>query len=378
MDALIGEEFGNFSLGSQKRESNEIKPWEQNLNLEKTQIENCPENVTLILANHIYIKLSEIPKPLAARLKRAASFSNPVFFKTQAMRFSTHGIPRYISCARIEKGYLSVPRGCLDQVIELMEEQNIVIQYDDKRSMGAKLKGIKFIGQLREEQKKAVNKVLKHDVGILHAPTAFGKTVAAVGIISRRKTSTLILTHSVQLLEQWKERLSGFLKGVEVGVIRGGKKKPSKQIDIATYQSLINKKDNTINPIVSEYGQIIVDECHHISAPNYELVLNESFAKYVVGLTATTDRQDGHQKIMFMLAGPVRYRVKQDVSNNFEQKVIVKQLYHQNNDFGISSNEKPRISELYNRLSALEERTQEIISDVINQVQNEKMPISPY
>ena len=247
LNELIGDEQGNLGLRAKQKECDDVKPWEQSSKIENSLIENCPELVTITIANHIYIKISEIPKPLAAILKRLARFSNPVFFKTQAMRFSTHGIPRYISCARIENGYLSVPRGCLDDVIKLIEEQNITIKFDDKRSGGDKLKELTFLGELRDNQKKAVNKILKYDVGILHAPTAFGKTIAAVGIISRRKVSTLILTHSLQLLEQWKERLGGFLTGVDVGVIRGGKKKPSKQIDIATYQSLINKKDNTIN-----------------------------------------------------------------------------------------------------------------------------------
>lgn len=375
VNELIGEEQKYLGSLNQMEVVDDVKPWEQSVIVDNTQIENCPESITITLANHVYIKLSDIPKALAARIKKIASFSNPVFFKTQAMRFSTHGIPRYISCARIESGYLSVPRGCLDDVVKLIEEQNIIITYDDKRSYGDKLKGLKFLGELRNNQKKAVNTIIKYDAGILHAPTAFGKTVAAVGIVFKRKVSTLILTHSLQLLEQWKERLGGFLTGVEVGVIRGGKKKPSKQIDIATYQSLINKKDNTISSLVRDYGQIIIDECHHISAPKYECVLNEVFAKYIVGLTATPDRQDGHQKIMFMLAGPVRHRVDQESSNMFEQRVIVKQFYYKFTDVERNLNETPKISDIYGWLSESEDRTLEIVIEVVKQIEQGKMPI---
>jgi len=348
-------------------------PWEQGKKDTHTKINQCPEQITITLANHIYIKLDEIPSPLTARLKRLASFSNPVFFKTQALRFSTNGIPRYITCARIEQGpensnWLSLPRGCFDEVVTLLEEQNITIAIDDKRQSGQKLSSIKFPGKLRKDQMKAVKFMTQHTTGILHAPTAFGKTVTAIGIINKRKVNTLILTHSRQLLDQWQERLKSFLSDVEIGIIGGGKRKPTNQIDIATYQSFINKKDNSIDPLIQEYGQIIIDECHHISAPRFEMVLNEVRAKYVLGLTATPDRQDGHQKIIFMLAGPIRYKVKSNHAEKFEQRVVVTQLYHQPPIHLKNSEKRPHISDVYRWLTEDIKRTQRIVDDIISKI----------
>ena len=133
-------------------ESTHSLPWEQGMAIEQSKVDNCPANIVIILANHLYIKLEKLPAPIIARLKRLASFSNPVFFKTQALRFSTHGIPRYITCARIEQDYLVLPRGCLDEAIELLEKQDIQIEFDDKRQAGKKLKSLKFLGKLRKEQ----------------------------------------------------------------------------------------------------------------------------------------------------------------------------------------------------------------------------------
>lgn len=350
-------------------------PWEQGAKIKPAIIDNCPNQVTLTLANHIYIKLAEIPSPLTARLKRLASFSNPVFFKIQAMRFSTHGIPRYITCARIEQGYLSLPRGCFDEALELLEEQNITAVIDDRREPGEKLKTLKFLGKLRKDQSKAVFAITKHNTGVLHAPTAFGKTVTAIGIIAKRKTNTLILTHSRQRLEQWQERLKSFLAATEIGVIGGGKKKPSGQIDVATYQSLINKKDNTIDSLIQDYGQIIIDECHHISAPRFEMVLNEVHAKYVLGLTATPDRQDGHQKIIFMTAGPIRHKVKSNHAEKFEQQVVVTQFYNQLPIQLMNSEQRPHISDVYRWLMKDDNRTQRIVDDVIEKIGEGKHPL---
>lgn len=353
----------------------EIMSWDQGAAISPIAIENCPKAVTITLANHLYIKLDALPGVLITRLKRLASFSNPVFFKTQALRFSTHGIPRYITCARIEQGYLSLPRGCLDEVIALLEQQAIQVEFDDKRQEGARLSALKFLGKLRKEQSKAVNVMMQHQTGVLHAPTAFGKTVTAIGIIAKRKVNTLILTHSRQLLDQWQESLKLFLAGTEIGIIGGGKKKPSGQIDIATYQSFINMKDNTVDLLIQGYGQVIIDECHHISAPRFEMVLNEVRAKYVLGLTATPDRQDGHQKIVFMLAGPIRHKVKIDHANKFEQRVVVLPLYCHPPGNLTQPDSRPHIADAYSWIAENSERNKRIVNDVAGQIKEGKCPL---
>jgi len=370
--AALGEFLSKLSPNSLRLQEQEVvdnrPPWEQTAKPVVLLIENPPEQVTITLANHVYIKLSEVPPILIAQLRKLASFSNPVFFKTQALRFSTHGIPRFISCAKIEHGYLALPRGCLDEVNALFAQQKITVNLDDKREQGAKLKNLKLLVRLRKNQLSAVNAISKHDTGVLHAPTAFGKTVTAIGLIAKRRTNTLILTHSRQLLDQWQERLRSFLPDAEIGVMGGGKKKPTGKIDIATYQSLINKKDNTVDSIVQGYGQVIIDECHHVSAPRFEMVLNEVRAKFVLGLTATPIRQDGHQKIIFMVTGPIRHKVKTTHSDNFEQEVIVTHIHDQPPEELINPLGRPKISDAYKWLMGNEKRTQKIIEDVLENV----------
>ena len=260
LNKILPQISSNSILISEQNVADTRPPWEITAKPNPLLLENSPQQITITLANHIYFKLKALPNALSARLRRLASFSNPVFFKTQALRFSTHGIPRFISCARIERGYLALPRGCLDDALALLKANSIEVQIDDKREVGTKLSNIRPLITLRKNQLTAVKAITRHDAGILHAPTAFGKTVTAIGMIAKRKTNTLILVHSRQLLDQWHERLRSFLPEAEIGVIRGGKKKPSCVIDIATYQTLINKKDNTVSPIVQDYGHVIVDD----------------------------------------------------------------------------------------------------------------------
>ncbi|ARU59581.1 type III restriction protein res subunit [Oleiphilus messinensis] len=353
----------------------ELKPWEKSFPVKKDKIENCPANVGLVLANKIYIPIEGLPQALIARMKRVASFSNPVFFKTQALRFSTNGIPRFICLATIEQGYLCVPRGSYDDTVEILGQQDIELEIDDKRQTGKKLKAIKFKGELRADQKSAVKSLCKHDVGVLHAPTAFGKTVTAIGVIHKRKVNTLILVHSRQLLDQWKERLSMFLDNAEIGVIGGGKRKATGIIDIATYQSLINRKDNTVDQSVFEYGQVIIDECHHISAPNYERLLNEIHSKYVFGVTATPQRQDGHQPIIFMHAGSIRHTVTSSKQSQFEQRVITKTITSTPPENLLDSESRPHIAEVYRWLMENEERNRQITEDLVLAVNEGRNPI---
>jgi len=202
LNKLLSQISPNASLISEQDVTDIRPPWEITAKPRPLVLENPPQQITITLANHIYFELKVLPSALSARLRRLASFSNPVFFKTQALRFSTHGIPRFISCARIEQGYLALPRGCLDDALALLKENNIDVQIDDKHELGTTLSGIKPLLSLRKNQHAAVKIMSKHDAGILHAPTAFGKTVTAIGMIAKRNTNTLILVHSRQLLDQ--------------------------------------------------------------------------------------------------------------------------------------------------------------------------------
>lgn len=135
--------------------------------------------------------------------------------------------------------------------------------------------------------------MLHDDVGVWCAPTAFGKTVTAAGMIARRGVNTLILVHRTELLKQWQERLQTILeigKGV-VGTIGGGKSEPTGKIDIAVRASL--SRQGEVNPLVESFGQIIIDECHHMGAASFDAILKKARAKYVLGLTATPDCQGG-------------------------------------------------------------------------------------
>ena len=291
-------------------EEDQQEPWRRNATVGQRLAGTMPVSLTMTLANLLYFDKASLPQALANRLIRLAAFQNPEFYKAQAMRLSVWNQPRVIGCAENFPNHIALPRGCLDAVEELLRENDIRCELHDERFSGEPL-NVSFAGKLRPDQEEAVAAMLRHDTGILCAPTAFGKTVTATALIARRGVNTLVLVHRTELLKQWQERLQAFLgagKGV-IGAMGGGKSKPTGRIDIAVMQSLFRQGETS--EIVENYGHVIVDECHHLSAFSFEAIMKRVRARYVLGLTATPIRRDGRQPIIFMQCGPMRHMAAQ-------------------------------------------------------------------
>ena len=284
-----------------------------------------PKQIDVILGDQIYLTKESLPPALRNRLLRLAAFQNPEFYRAQAMRLSTWEKPRVVACAEDLPAHIGLPRGCIDEVLALFESLKIKPRLQDKRTPGTPL-DLTFSGTLRPEQETAAAAMQAHETGVLAATTAFGKTVLAAHLIAARGVNTLILVHRQQLMEQWVERLSSFLDlpTKQIGRLGGGKKKLTGTLDVALIQSLVRK--GAVDDRVADYGHLVIDECHHLSAHSFELVARRAKARFVLGLSATVTRKDGHHPIIFMQCGPVRHRVdakQQADARPFSHHVIV-------------------------------------------------------
>ena len=263
-----------------------------------------PQTVQLVQSNLVYIEKKGLPPAMLNRLIRLAAFQNPDFYRAQAMRLSTFSNPRVIGCADDFTDHIGLPRGCLDEALTLFKAHNIKTEIDNKYFDGASI-DFTFHGSLHPSQQEAGEKMLAYDNGILSAPTAFGKTVVAAWLIAQRKVNTLILVHRRQLMDQWRERLALFFdKPIEdFGQIGGGKTKVTGHIDVGLIQSLIRKGE--VKNMVGEYGQIIVDECHHIPAKSFRQLITNFNPYYIYGLTATPKRKYNDEKLIFLYIGEI-------------------------------------------------------------------------
>jgi len=335
-----------------------------------------PSNLTMVVADQLYIPRKDLPPGLVSRLMRLAAFQNPEFYAAQAMRLATHDKPRIVSCAELTANLIGLPRGCFDVAMDLFASLGVTVEIEDRRNRGAAI-DVSFNGVLRPDQEVAVDALLPHDIGVLAATTAFGKTVVAARMIAERGVNVLVLVHRRQLMDQWVERLGAFLNAAPgmIGKIGGGKRKPSGLIDIALIQSLARKGE--VDDIVGDYGHLIVDECHHLSAVSFELVARRTKARYVLGLSATVTRKDGHHPIIFMQCGPVRKRVDartEAARRPFDHRVRIRQTAFRLPDSEANAATVP-IQDVYRALAGDEGRNELIFNDVLAALEAGRSPV---
>lgn len=337
----------------------------------KPVIDNLPAEIEIVIADKIYIKIDNLPSVFLNQAKRLAAFQNPEFYRRQSMRLSTSLTPRVICCSEILDGYLSLPRGCIDDIYYLMDEYGVKVKLRDERMVGKKIK-VKFSGELNKEQKRAAKSVLSNETGVLVTSPGIGKTVIAIYVIAKRKTNVLILVHRKPLLEQWRTQLASFLNIDQkaIGQIGGGKNKSNGLIDIAMIQSMERK--GVVDDRIADYGFVIADECHHVSAVSFERVLIHAKAKYVLGLTATPYRRDGHQPIIHMQCGPICHRIK---TEDAEQAIAQFILIPRKTKFVCEWSADSKIYDIWPKLINDEQRNQLIVDDIITAANSGRFPI---
>ena len=374
------------ALGSLMQSDDTSKPWEQKKRI-TLGTQDIPKEAEIIEGNLLYLKTEDFSARARDQLIRLAAFKNPDFYRAQAMRLPIYNKPRVIHAAETRDGYLALPRGCKEALTALIEEAGGICTYVDRRNPGRPIQ-VHFQGELRPEQRPAAAALLANETGVLSAATAFGKTVIASWLISQRKTNTLILVHTQALLNQWRNALNEFLildetlpeppkrRGRKrasplIGQLGGGKNTLSGLVDVVILQSLLSGDE--VNEIVRNYGMVIVDECHHVSAVTFEHVMKEVNARYVCGLSATPTRQDGHHPIVLMQCGPIRYLV--DAKEQAAKHDFLHYIVPRFTAFRTSVAEEKGIAALYSDLAGDERRNALIVEDTKSVLSQGRSPI---
>lgn len=330
-------------------------------------------SVRAVIAQQVFVEKARLPSPMLNQIKRLATFSNPEFYKKQAMRLSTATAPRLIGCAEETSDHIGLPRGCRQDLEDLLRHYGVELVVEDKRQPGADLVA-EFRGELTAEQQAAARALLDEEIGVFVAPPGSGKTVVGAHVIAARKRSTLVLVHRNQLLDQWRNQLAAFL-GLDlrdIGQIGGGKRKVTGSLDVAMLQSLVRRDE--VDPIVANYGHVVVDECHHVSAVSFERVMRSVHARFVTGLTATPRRRDGHHPIFEFQLGPVRYTI--DPKRRVMRPLFAHRLIVRETSFRLEDRPTmPPIQEIYRLLAEDESRNRMIIDDVLQALEEKRSPI---
>ena len=368
-------------------EAAEPKAWPSKRRPKELTYKDFPVQARLMISNLLYVDKTGFSQGALNTVKRLAAFKNPEFYKKQAMRLPVYNTPRVFDCSYEDRDVLGIPRGCMEALTDLLEAYNIPYSLEDQRQAGREI-DVSFHGTLRPEQIPAADALLKHPIGVLSATTAFGKTVVGAYLIGARRVNTLILVHSSALLEQWKISLEAFLdiqeplpeqpkrrgrkKRLEhIGQIGAGKHTRSGIIDIAIVQSLFEGDEKEVKALVAEYGMILCDECHHVAAFTFEKILRKVKAQYIYGLSATPVRQDGHQPIIFMQCGPVRYLV--DAKSQAEKRAFSHSVILRFTRTRLLAARK--LQDVYAGIVENTARTSQIVSDAIKLIMEGRTPL---
>ncbi|SFK21223.1 TOTE conflict system archaeo-eukaryotic primase domain-containing protein [Succinivibrio dextrinosolvens] len=349
--------------------------------------EDVIDKLTVVLSHKLFIKESSLKPRFLNQLRRLSSFINPQFFINERMGYSNYATPRIISCFTEEKGYIGIPRGLFDELTKRFNYSHIEYALDDRRNKGSRIK-VSFNGQLFSEQKTAADTLLKYNQGILQAATAFGKTVVGAYIISKLKVNTLVIVHNEEIANNWFNDFNRFLSVDEplpeykttsgrirhrksaYGFLSSKRNTLTSIIDVVMVQSLGSL--GNIKSLVKNYGLVIVDECHHSAAESYFEALSQINSFYFYGFSATPFRNDGLERKLFYLFGPVRFRytaLDKVASLGIPHYVISRFIsfsYYASSD---------NLNQITDTLLSDERRNEIIISDVKDAILNHRTPV---
>ena len=267
---------------------------------------HLPSVVHAELSAGFVLRADELTPAALATLKHAASMANPKFYELQRLRKSTWDTPRFVRGYDVTlDGDLVLPRALRHLVADIVDGAGSRLEVSDARDCGHEI-DVTFLADLHEQQARAVNAMLAHDDGILVAPPGACKTVMACAIIAERAVSTLVLVDRKALADQWRTRITELLC-TKPGQVGGGRTKLTGEVDIAMLPTLARRDD--VEALTRGYGQVIVDECHHLAAGAYDHSVKRIRAQLWLGLTATPRRRDGLEDLVRWQLGPVRHTV---------------------------------------------------------------------
>lgn len=315
---------GNVSMSGNPKQSGKTgrrpKPWKRNDGFEKMDVTG---KMHMVLSDGLYIDTLNLTPHLQNQIRCMATFDNPEYYKKKRMGYSNYYNFSTIYLGKDVDGYIQIPRGLREKVLEDCGKAGIDVEVADQRETGRPIR-VSFQGDLKTQQDLAAQRLLTYTDGVLSAATAFGKTVVCSYLIAQRKVNTLILLQSKDLLDQWVDELNKFLvideeppmyetktgrkkkRDSVIGILHGGKNTLTGIVDIAMVGSMYKK--GSFHPYLNSYGMVIMDECHHAASNTSMELLKRVNAKYVYGVSATPKRGDSMDKIIYMMLGPLRHR----------------------------------------------------------------------
>ena len=293
-----------------------LKP--QNIQRDLKSVDFPQNSIDIVLDSGINFPIQSLSKSFISKLKSFASFENPQIKLLLSLRKPLYNTPKYLKGYEESSEFLTLPRGLKEKLFEYLNYNLVKYKIIDNRVF-EKIDTKRILFTLRAEQEDAIKEILKYDSSICVAPPGFGKTLIGAKIFEQRAVKTLIIVNKNMLLDQWISRFVDYFgyKKSDIGFLGKSQNRLNGNIDIATMQSL-----NNIPELVENYTQVIVDECHHIPALTFEQIVKNFKGKYILGLSATPNRKDELDPILYQQLGNISYEYKKPKTHTNRLLVI--------------------------------------------------------
>lgn len=293
-----------------------LKP--QNIQRDLKTVDFPQNSIDIVLDSGINFPIQSLSKSFISKLKSFASFENPQIKLLLSLRKPLYNTPKYLKGYEESSEFLKLPRGLKEKLFEYLNYNLVKYKIIDNRVF-EKIETKRILFTLRAEQEDAIKEILKYDSSICVAPPGFGKTLIGAKIFEQRAVKTLIIVNKNMLLDQWISRFVDYFgyKKSDIGFLGKSQNRLNGNIDISTMQSL-----NNIPELVENYTQVIVDECHHIPALTFEQIVKNFKGKYILGLSATPNRKDELDPILYQQLGNISYEYKKPKTHTNRLLVI--------------------------------------------------------
>ena len=325
-----------------------LKP--QNIQRDLKSVDFPQNSIDIVLDSGINFPIQSLSKSFISKLKSFASFENPQIKLLLSLRKPLYNTPKYLKGYEESSEFLTLPRGLKEKLFEYLNYNLVKYKIIDNRVF-EKIETKRILFTLRAEQEDAIKEILKYDSSICVAPPGFGKTLIGAKIFEQRAVKTLIIVNKNMLLDQWISRFVDYFgyKKSDIGFLGKSQNRLNGNIDIATMQSL-----NNIPELVENYTQVIVDECHHIPALTFEQIVKNFKGKYILGLSATPNRKDELDPILYQQLGNISYEYKKPKTHT-NRLLVIKTEFTSSAD---------NYASIINELVSNEDRNRQIVKTI--------------
>lgn len=266
------------------------------------------KNFNITLAEWIKVPMDGLPPMLERRLHERLVFTNPDYEMRHNRGEWIGNIPAQISCLKQKGRNYLIPRGFLDQFVDLCKKYQVPYRIIDRRRY-FEPNSIEFHGELKSYQQDAAEAVLEHDCGTLIGGHKSGKTVIALYTISQRRQPALIIIPKLDLLDGWLRKIESFLQipASEVGIFSGGVHQVGERITIGHTGEVMRYW----RKIYDKVGYIIVDESQRSPTKVLTNLVPNFDCRYILGLSNTVQRKDRLFKLINYYLGDVVYSINE-------------------------------------------------------------------